>query len=145
MRNLSADALDLAAHGRLDTRDPLGSAIELAPGEGEDGRLEMHEIFALRGLPPLVTLSACDSASPEVRGNEWLSLGGAFLTAGSRTVIASQNRVSDLAASVMMKRFYRAVRDESAGEALRRAALAVREYFAHPAHWSSFILMGDFR
>ncbi len=93
----------------------------------------------------LVTLSACDSAASELGGNEWLSLGGAFLTAGARTVIASQNRVSDLAASVLMKRFYRAVRTAPAGEALRSAALGVREYFPHPAHWSGFVIMGDFR
>jgi CHAT domain-containing protein len=80
-----------------------------------------------------------------VQGNEWLGLGGAFLTAGARTVIASANRVSDLAAAVLMKRFYRALRRQSAGEALQRAALTTRRYFPHPAHWANFVLVGDFR
>jgi tetratricopeptide (TPR) repeat protein len=145
VRSLHADALDLAAHAHLDPRDPLASAIELHPAGGHDGRLEMREVFALSNLPPLITLSACDSAATEARGSEWLSLGGAFLTAGARTVVASQNRVSDLATAVVMKRFYRNVRRQHAGEALRSAALLAREYFPHPAHWSGFVIMGDYR
>jgi CHAT domain-containing protein len=145
LRDLRADAVDVAAHGELDARDPLSSGIVMRRGAADDGRLELHEVFALPHIPALVTLSACDSSSFETHGNEWLGLGGAFLTSGARTVIASVNRVSDLAASVVMKRFYRSVRDQPAGEALRAAALSARRYFPHPAHWSSFVLMGDFR
>jgi CHAT domain-containing protein/Tfp pilus assembly protein PilF len=145
LRATRADAVDIAAHGRLDARDPLATVLELAAVGTDDGQLELHEVFALTDLPPLVTLSACDAAAAEAHGAEWLGLGGAFLTAGARTVVASQSRVSDLAAAVMMKRFYRAARATSTGTALRSAALTVRRYFPHPAHWAGFALIGDFR
>jgi CHAT domain-containing protein len=145
VRTARADALDVAAHTELDVREPLGSAIVLSPAGNDDGRLEVSEVFALTSLPPLVSLSACDSHGSDVEGGEWLGLGGAFLTAGVQTVVASSSRVSDLAAAVVMKRFYRAVRSRPAGEALRQAALSARRYFPHPAHWASFVLLGDFR
>ena len=154
LREVRADAIDIAAHGELDPTDPLSSAIVLWPPETEDGRtiearndgrLELHEVFSLPHAPRLITLSACDSAISAQHGNEWLGLGGAFLTAGSRTVIASANRVSDLAAAVLMKRFYRSIRHNSPGEALREAALSARRYFSHPAHWAGFVLIGDYR
>jgi len=44
-----------------------------------------------------------------------------------------------------MKRFYRSARTMPAGAALQTAALTVRRYFRHPAHWASFVLIGDFR
>ncbi|MBI3178688.1 MAG: CHAT domain-containing protein, partial [Deltaproteobacteria bacterium] len=144
-RETRSDALNLAAHVELDASDPLAGAVMLARGDGDDGRLEVAEVFGLAQVPALVTLSACDSAGSDVHGSEWIGLGGAFLTAGARTVVATHNRVSDLAAAVVMKRFYREVRRRPAGEALRAAALLAREYFPHPAHWAGFTLMGDFR
>ncbi len=144
LRKLRTDAIDLAAHGELDADDPLASAIVLAPDSGDDGRLEVREIFALDNAPPLVTLSACSSAA-EVSGNAWLGLANAFFTAGSRTVVASQQRVADLSAAVLMKRFYRLQPTLSSAEALRQAALWTRRYFPHPSHWAGFVLLGDFR
>ncbi len=144
-RQVQSDALNLAAHAELDPEDPLASAVIFAGSDADDGRLEVAEVFGLDHMPSLVTLSACTSAGSEVQGSEWLGLGGAFLSAGARTVVASHHRVSDLAAAVMMKRFYRELRGRPAGEALRAAALRAREYFPHPAHWAGFTLMGDFR
>lgn len=64
-------------------------------------------------------------------------------TSGARRVIATQQRVSDLAAGVLMKRFYRLVPTMPAGRALREAALWTKRYFVHPAHGASFVLLGD--
>jgi CHAT domain-containing protein len=136
--------MDIAAHGELDAADPLASALVLSPTDGDDGRLELREVFAL-SPPGLVTLSACDSASSDLSGDEWVGLAQAFLTAGSRTVIAAQGRVADLSAAVLMKRFYRGLGSGSRAEALRQAALFTRGYFAHPSHWATFGLWGDFR
>ena len=52
---------------------------------------------------------------------------------------------SDLAAAVTMKRFHRLVRRMPTGEARRQADLWTRERYAHPAHWASFALFGDYR
>lgn len=150
VRSAAVDALAVATHATLDSSAPLSSRLQLAPGpdagHASDGKLEMWEIFGWSTNLSLVTLSACHSgASVDVRGDGWLGLAGAFLRAGVPTVVASQNRVSDLAAAVLMKRFYRLVDETSRGEALRRAALWTRRFFEHPAHWAQFVLYGDFR
>jgi len=145
LRQAKADALDLAAHLDLDATDPLSTALILAADHSDSGRLELRQVFGLRGLPPLVTLSACDSGQSDARGDAWVSMGVAFSTAGARTVLAARQRVSDLAAALLMKRFYRQVGRTSTAQALRAAVLAVRGRFSHPAYWASFELMGDYR
>lgn len=145
LRGLRTDAVDLAAHVEVDPLDALASAVVLAPEAGHDGRLELRQVFGMASLPRLVTLSACSSAVSDVRGDEWVGLGYGFLGAGSRTVVATQSRVSDLAAAVVMKRFYRLLSKRSPAEALREAALGTRRWLGHPAHWATFVLIGDFR
>ena len=110
--------------------------------------LSTRQIFQLHDLPSLVTLSAChawdqDAHKEQDIGNAWLSMANAFSVAGAQTVVASQGRVSDLAAAVLMKRFYRNLGTLPRAEALREAALVVRRYYRHPSHWASFALMGD--
>jgi len=51
-------------------------------------------------------------------------------------------RVSDVASAMLMKRFYRNLRTQTALEALYRAQQVVRRYFPHPAYWAGFILTG---
>lgn len=145
LRASRADAWALAVHGRLDSRDPLGSALELAPAADEDGLLYAHEVFALPRVPALVTLSGCETALREAGGIPRLSLADSFLTTGAQTVVATHHRVSDFAAALVMKWFYRFQGRAPADEALRRAMLRVRSDHAHPAHWASFSLIGDFR
>lgn len=41
---------------------PLLSGVLLEPDAAEDGRMEVHEILALKLNAKLVTLSACDTA-----------------------------------------------------------------------------------
>jgi len=96
-------------------------------------------------VPAVVTLSGCETEARSGSGQDWIGLGTAFLTAGADSVVASQQRVSDLASALLMKRFYRNLKNESVGESLRQAMLLVRHYFPHPAHWSSFVLIGDHR
>ena len=55
-----AGILHLAAHAVLNPVNPLFTRIELAPDEGHDGALEMHEVFGLDlSKTGLVVLSAC--------------------------------------------------------------------------------------
>ena len=142
LQSTHTDAIDIAAHGALNPRDPLGSALLLAPTSTDNGRLEVRQVFGWEGLPALVTLSACDTGSG-ASGAEWLGLGQAFLVAGAQQVVASQHRVSDLATGLLMKRFYRGLRHLPPAEALQQAGLSVRATYPHPAHWSGFILLGD--
>ncbi|MEK7703348.1 MAG: CHAT domain-containing tetratricopeptide repeat protein [Myxococcota bacterium] len=145
LRSVSADAVDVATHAELDADDPLGSALVLAATSADDGRLETREIFGLHAPPALVALSACQTAGQPLATEAWVSLASAYLTAGTRTVVASRQRVADLATGVTMKRFFRRLATDSPANALRRAMLETRSRFAHPAHWAGLALIGDFR
>src|SRR5262249_2218252 len=66
-----AGVVHLATHGELSEDDPLSSAMLLVPGSGEDGRLEVREVFALDLHARLVVLSACETGLGKLsRGDE---------------------------------------------------------------------------
>src|SRR5204863_97819 len=72
--------LHLATYGVLNKHNPLFSYVDLAPGGGQDGRLEVHEVFGLRLQADLVVLSACQTglgsgALADVpTGDDWVGL-----------------------------------------------------------------------
>ncbi len=141
VRALRGDAVDLAVHGEVATAEPMRAGLVLAEGEDDDGRLTLREVFGMEALAPLVTLSACTLGGSDAA---WAAVSSAFFASGTQTLVASQERVSDLAAGVLMKRFYRERRQGGAA-ALRAAQLWTRAAFEHPAHWATFALLGDFR
>src|SRR3989454_5840916 len=88
----------LATYGVLNKRNPLFSFVELAAGGGQDGRLEVHEVFGLHLAADLVVLSACETgvgsgALADVpAGDDWVGLVRAFLNAGAAHVVATLGR-----------------------------------------------------
>ena len=142
--------LHLATHGVLNPRDPSGSYLVLH-GEADSARLTAAEVAELQlgGSTRLVTLSACQTALGEARpGSEVMSLADAFRWAGSPALLASLWKVSDQATELLMKEFYRRLRDgESAAAALQGAQQLLLDdpRYAHPFFWSSFALVGDWR
>jgi len=138
--------LHIAAHGELIAASPLFSALRLAPGELEDGRLEVQEIYEMDlSHTSLVVLSACQTQiDPAARGEEWVSLQRAFLHAGTPSVVASLWSVDDEATRELMTRFHRRLRaGQTKAEALRLAQLEVRERYPDPYFWAAFTLAGD--
>ncbi len=155
-------ALHLAAHGIVDERFPLSSAVALTirrdPAVGEDnGLLQAWEIFErVRLGSDLVVLSACQSAiGKEVAGEGLVGLTRAFQYAGARAVLASLWSVADVSTAELMKRFYayRKAGDstdialQDAQLDLIRGPIAVGEGEAkvehdlsHPFHWAAFQL-----
>lgn len=133
-----------SGHAQLDDRDPLGGRLVAS-----DGSLSLFEVMKLRLENPMVVLSACETAlaaRADLAGNlagaeDWLSTAQAFQLAGAELVLASTFRVSDLAAALVMKRFYRALRNLEPAEALQAAQKTARHYEPHPAWWSTFTLM----
>ncbi|MCF8063561.1 MAG: CHAT domain-containing protein, partial [Deltaproteobacteria bacterium] len=140
---LGRGVLHIAAHGRYDRKEPLKSALLLAPDGEDDGDLEMVEVFSLRMNPRLVVLSACESGIGTLDGgDEVQGMNRAFLYAGAGGVLASLWSVSDESTYLLMERFYRALEERPATEALRAAQLQVMETFPAPFHWGAFYLTG---
>ncbi len=138
--------LHLACHGRLDPKLPLNSGLSLAPGGGEDGRLEVHEIFGLDLKADLTVLSGCQTALGQVtRGDELVCLARSFLHSGSRSVLASLWTVPDESTALLMERFYeRLAAGSRRDQALQEASLAMLADAGHsaPYQWAAFCLTG---
>lgn len=140
----SEAVVHFAGHGRLDDRDPLAGRLLTA-----DGPVSVHEVLGLSIRSPLVVLSACETglaARADMVGNlggaeDWLSVAQAFQLAGAELVLASTFRVNDLAAALVMKRFYRALKTQEPARALREAQRSARRFEPHPGWWSTFTLM----
>jgi CHAT domain-containing protein len=139
----SVGLIHLATHGELNESDPLSSAVLLVPGGGEDGRLEVREVFGLDLHAKLVVLSACETGLGKLaRGDELVGLQRAFLYAGTPAVITTLWKVDDRATYDLIRAFY--TRLDAAGpvEALRQAQLETMRTFPHPYQWAAFGLTG---
>jgi CHAT domain-containing protein len=146
--------LHLATYGVLNKQNPLFSFVELAPGEGQDGRLEVHEVFGLHLSADLVVLSACQTglasgALADVPpGDDWVGLTRAFLHAGARRVVATLWLVDDWATAALMERFYEGyVGGAEPAQALAAAqrVLIAQPATAHPFYWAGFVAVGGAR
>jgi tetratricopeptide (TPR) repeat protein len=92
----------LAAHGRVHPHNPLFSSIGLA-----DGPLTVYDLERLGQGPGTVVLSACNSGRSVVcAGDELLGLTTAFLSLGTRQVVASVIPVPDAETAPLMTAFH---------------------------------------
>jgi CHAT domain-containing protein len=96
----------------------------------------------------LVTLSACDTGTGKLLGQEGIaSIERAFLLAGAKSVIASLWPADDTFTIVLMKRMYQHLAEGTdKGTALRQAKLDLLKEFgdqALPVYWAGFTLVGD--
>ena len=161
-------AIHFATHAIVDGRDPATTRVALsqqnlpdplaAATAGEvivDGFLTVLEIQAQWQLDAdLVTLSACRSAlGANIRGEGYVGLTTTFLTAGARSVVATQWDVQDEPTQQFMRTFYGELAKNEGGRrkarAMREARRALREFvregerpYAHPAFWTAFALTG---
>ena len=82
--------IHLAAHGLPSTRFPARAAVLLRAGGNDDGVLQAREILLLRLNADLVTLSACETGSGSIHGQDGpASLVRPFLASGARAVVAN--------------------------------------------------------
>jgi len=108
--------------------------------------LPMSEVLGLKLQSESVVLSACNTGSGTISKAEGvMSLGRAFLAAGSSSVTVSLWQVSDESTSLLMQEYYRHLLN---GER-KSAALAEARYtvfskgFKDPFFWAPFILVGE--
>jgi len=142
----SYDIVHIAAHAIVDDEQPLYSGIVLASEGGDDGLLEGREITRLHLNARLAVLSACRTASGQVRRGEGLiALSWAFLVAGCPTVVATQWNVPSVSTARLMVDFHRELaRGAGVAVALRRAQLRLMKdrRYRHPFYWSPFVVVG---
>ena len=140
--------LHFAVHGITSTQFPARSALLLRPGGPEDGLLQAREILTMRIPSELVTLSACETGSGTLHGEDGVaSLVRPFLAAGARTVVANLWSADDQFSLSLMREFYRHLAaGVDIGEAMRRSKLKLIEQFgsdAMPKFWSGVLVYGD--
>ncbi len=117
--------IHFAGHGLYRADAPMDSGLRLA-----DRWLLAGEISGLALRARWVALSACQSARALVRpGEEWFGLARAFLTAGARSVLASQWDIADEPAARLMAGVYGRIQ---AGEPPG----------IHPLDWAGFAVLG---
>ncbi len=86
-----AGVAHLACHGAHRRGNALFSHLHLA-----DGELTIFELEHVRAVPEVVVLSACESAATDdVGGAEMLGLTIAFLSLGTRSLVAGPGLVAD--------------------------------------------------
>lgn len=143
--------LHLATYGVLNKQNPLFSFVELAPGGGHDGRLDVHEVYGLSLAAELVVLSACQTAlgsgalADVPPGDDWVGLTRAFLHAGAKRVVATLWPVDDWATAAFMEHLHRALAEGATpARALVVAQRALRtgQATSHPYYWAGFVLVG---
>ncbi len=140
--------IHFACHGLLDDRYPLRSALALSqsPDQKGDGLLQMREIYGLKTNADLVVLSACQTARGFIENAEGpMGLARAFFFSGARAVLATLWPISDKAAVLLMREFYRNyLRGDHPGEALRLAKIKmIGTSWSHPYYWAAVTLQGN--
>jgi tetratricopeptide (TPR) repeat protein len=138
--------LHLAAHARTRDTSPWQSEIRMA-GAGPAATVTAAEIAGARITASLTVLAGCESAGGRILSGEGVQgLTSAFLSAGSRCVLATLWPVDDAATLEFTRRFYTALAaGNTAAASLRAAQQALRadERSRHPFFWSGFVLVGD--
>ncbi len=135
----------LAAHAVLDDERPERSAVLLAPGDGEDGFLQMKEIVDLRLRGQTVILTACRSASGAwIDGEGVMGLARSFFEAGSRAVVGSLWPLRDDETAALMRDFSAAIAEgQSVADALASAQRRAIASGAPVAAWAGLVTLGN--
>ncbi len=151
------ETVSFATHGLLagEFKGLMEPALVLTPpersSEVDNGLLMASEIANLELDAEWVLLSACNTAGPNGRlGAEGLSgLAKSFFYAGARSLLVSHWAIDSTSAAFITTRMMEATKNDAVGkaEALQQSmyqlAFENKPYFAHPAFWGAFVIVGD--
>jgi len=145
------DVIHISTHGILNS-NPLYSNLDfnssLSIGD-EDNKLHVYELYNLPLSARLVVLSACSTGEGQYTPGEGvMSIGRAFMYAGSPSIVMSLWEVNDRSTSHLMEYFYKALNEGyTKDRALQKAKLQYLEticnWATHPFYWSAFVTMGN--
>jgi CHAT domain-containing protein/tetratricopeptide (TPR) repeat protein len=134
-----------ATHTVVDEHASARTALLLAPGEGESGRVSANDLARLRLNADLVVLSSCRSAGGVVVAGEGVQgFIAPLLQAGTQSVVATQWEIGDRNALKFVKFLYgHLAAGQPVATALRLAKLdAIRDKM--PARdWAAFTTVGN--
>jgi len=142
-----------ATHGFLNSEHPELSAIILSGvdqnGVERNGLMSLPDIYSLDLSAELVVLSACETAlGKDIKGEGWVGLTHSFMSAGSKSVVASLWKVDDRATSILMSDFYQSMLRNGMPPvaALRAAKLRMMQdkEWSAPYYWAGFVFQGDY-
>lgn len=142
-----------ATHGFFDREHPELSGIVLTMvdrnGFEKNGLMPLHDIYNLNLSAELTVLSACQTAlGKDMSGEGLVGLTHSFISAGSKSVVASLWKVDDRATTALMTEFYKALLQDgmTTGAALRTAKLKMMQdkRWSAPYYWAGFILQGEY-
>lgn len=140
--------LHLASHSQFDS-DPHKTFLLTYDGKLRVSQLEALIRLSERRQEPLelLTLSACQTAVGDDQAA--LGLAGIALKAGAKSALASLWFIDDKATSILMTKFYQQLQQKglSKAKALQTAQQYLLGYYRyrHPAYWSPFLLIGDWK
>jgi hypothetical protein len=123
--------------------------LALTPADGSADKVDpltASDISRLGLDADLVFLSACDTAAPDgTPGQSGFSgLAQAFVSAGARTLVATQWKITTRAADLATAATLKAAQNKSrAASAIKQGRMAVAQSFGHPSYWSAFAMVGD--
>lgn len=148
-----AQILHFATHNFLDSKRPELSGLVLTMkdpnGVNINGLMPLPDIYSLDLSAELTVLSACQTAlGKEIKGEGLVGVTHSFMSAGSKSVVASLWKVDDRATAVLMGQFYDGVLQQgmTPSAALRSAKLNMMrdEQWNAPYYWAGFVLHGEY-
>lgn len=139
--------IHIASHGTLGAGDGFQPALILSTigdMKGEDGFLQMSEVFDMKTPGALVVLSACETGRGNIEQGEGVAgMGRAFLYAGAKSLVVSLWSVADEQTKNLMVSFYDKLLSGSNPESsLRDAKLEMIKNGLPPFYWAPFVLIG---
>ena len=143
------EIIHVAAHGVSDLVEPDRAGLVLAPETGsEDGFWQAREIRRSNLNADLVTLSACETGTGRLQGEEGLmNLARSFLVAGAGSIVASLWDADDRTTATLMTHFYKHIASGgTVAESLQAAQKDMLAEFGEdtkPYFWSGFTVIGD--
>lgn len=141
--------IHFATHGFLPAETAGFEPALILSYQGKEEDQMMLKISEISRLPlhaDMVVLSACNTGSGRVTHAEGvLSLGSAFLSAGSSSVVVSMWKVADKTTDQLMQQFYKNLlsgmpKNKALAEARTQLFLSGK---TQPFYWAPFVLSGE--
>ncbi|MFO7862656.1 MAG: CHAT domain-containing protein [Salinivirgaceae bacterium] len=140
------DIIHIATHGISGKEYESGLFFSYDKQNNDDGFLHLPELYRLDLDANLIVLSACKTATGEIKKGEGvLALPRGFIYAGVPNIVASLWKVHDKHTKYLMERFYFHMlhNQNTYAEALQKAKLDALNKKHMPLDWSGFVLISE--